>query len=231
MSRIRKNYFTLDELTGIWKLSEPDLQYSVENGLLTLSVRVVGLCMELGGYEETPDGEAFYVPYERRQMDGLVNLCRKDTYTLFHEGSVSPRVFCLPDENFAKLVRSEDNICLKRSDLLVCQEERSQFERNTLDIKPEDHNKCIDFRFFLFEDELFEFTEMQSRALRFLFDCARSGTPEQHFQEILTAASSASSKLGHLFSSRPGWTRILKKVAGRRGWYYLDPRLVVSLLI
>jgi len=230
MSRIRKNYFTLDELTGIWNLSEPDLQYSVENGLLTLSVRVVGLCMEFGGYEETPDGEAFYVPYERRHMDGLVNLCRKDTYTLFREGSVSPRVFCLPDENFAKLIRSEDNIRLKRSDLLVRQEERSQFERNALDLKSDDYNKSIDFRSFLFEGELLEFTEMQSRALRFLFDCARSGTPEQHFQEILDAASSASSKLGHLFSSRPGWTRILKKVSGRRGWYYLDPRLVVSLL-
>lgn len=96
MSRIRKSYFTLDELTGIWKLSEPDLQYSVENGLLTLSVRIVDLFMELGGYEETPDGEAFYVIHEKRQMDGLVDLCRKDTFTLFHAGSVSPALLHRP---------------------------------------------------------------------------------------------------------------------------------------
>ena len=231
MSRIQKNYFTLDELIGIWKLSEPDLQYSVENGLLTLSARIVGLNMEIGGYDQAPDGEAFYVTHERRKMDGLVNLCRKDTFTLFHRGHVSPRVFCLPDETFAKLIRPEDKIRLKRSDLLVHQEERRQFEKNTLNIEPVIHKKCIDFRCFDFQDELLEFTEMQSRALNFMFECAKTGVPEQHFQEILDAASTASSKLGHLFSSRPDWTRVLRKVTGRRGWYYMEPRLVVTLLM
>lgn len=231
MSRVSKNYFTLDELVGIWKLIEPDLRYVVENGLLTLSVRIVGKRMEIGGYEEMLEGGRFYIPYERRQMDGLVDLCRQDTFTLFRDGSVSPRGFCLPGDEVAELVRDEDVICLHRSDLLVRRDERDQFEKNVLHFEERKAGKHIDFRCFEFKSEVYEFTEMQSRALQFLFDSARNGDPERHYREILDAASSASSKLGHLFSSRPKWVRILRKVIGRRGWYYMEPKLVVTLMI
>jgi len=231
MSRIIKKYYTLDEMTAAWELPEPDLRYVVENGLLTLSARIVGLRMKLGGYEVTPEGERFAIPHGCHLMDGLVDLCRKDTYALFREGSVSPRRFCLPGEEYAELTRDEDTVCLQRRDLLVRQEERRQFEHNVLDTVGGNPEKSIDFRCFEFDDMLFDFTEMQSRALRFLFDCARNGEPEQQFRDILNAASSASSKLGHLFSSRPYWTRIVRKSPGHRGWYLMEPKLVVALLL
>jgi len=231
MNRITKNYFTLDELISIWKLTDPDLRYAVENGLLKLSVRIVGKRMEIGGYEEMPEGGRFYIPYERRQMDGLVDLCRQDTFALFRDGSVSTRGFCLPGDELAEFIHDQDIICLQRSDLLVRQEERAQFEKNILRFEERKTGKHIDFRCFEFEGEVFEFTEMQSRALQFLFDSARNGVSEQHHREILDAASSASAKLGHLFSSRPKWTRIIKKAPGRRGWYYMEPGLVLALLL
>jgi len=230
MSRITKNYFTLDELVGIWKLTEPDLRYAVENNLLKLSVHIVSRRMEIGGYEETPEGESFYIPHEHRWMDGLVDVCREDILTLFHDGVVSTRSFCLPDDTFASLIREDDVISLNRSNLLVRKDERDQFEKNILHFQEKKSGKCIDFRCFDFEEELFEFTEMQSRALNFMFECARKGNSEQYYREILDAASSASAKLGHLFSSRPKWTRIIKKAAGRRGWYYMEPMLVAALL-
>ncbi len=230
MSRITKNYFTLDELVSIWKLTEPDLRYVVENGLLKLSTRIVGIRMEIGGYEETVEGERHSIPYFCRPMEGLVDLLRRDIYALFQSGSASPRRFCLPDNEYASLARDEDIICLHRSDLLVRKDERDQFEKNTLHFQEKKSGKHIDFRCFDFEEELFEFTEMQSRALNFLFECARKGNSEQYYRDILDAASSASAKLGHLFSSRPKWARIIKKVAGRRGWYYMEPTLVAALL-
>ena len=48
MTRIRKSYFTLEELASGWGLPEADLRYVAENGLLKLSVRVVGVFMEFG---------------------------------------------------------------------------------------------------------------------------------------------------------------------------------------
>jgi hypothetical protein len=231
MSRIIKKYFTLDEMTAAWDLPEPDLRYAVENDLLTLSTRIVGVHMQVGGYEITAEGEQFAIPYGCRQMDGLVDLCRRDTYALFREGSVSPRRFCLPGYEYAELTRDEDVICLQRGDLLVRQGERRQFENNVLGIPSDEPEKGIDFRYFEFDGMYWDFTEMQSRALKFLFDCARNGAPEQHYPDILNAASSASSKLGHLFSSRPYWTRIVKKLPGHRGWCLMEPRLVVTLLL
>jgi hypothetical protein len=210
-------------------LSEPDLRYVVENGLLTLSARIVGLRMEVGGFEETPEGERFSIPYQNCLMDGLVDLCRWDTYALFRNGSVSPRRFCLPDNEYAELIRDDETVCLQRGDLLVRQIERRRFEASVLQTTGSGQIKNIDFRSFEFDGMLFDFTEMQSRALKFLFECARDGVPEQKFRDILNAASSSSSKLGHLFSSRPLWTRIVKKSPGHRGWYLMDSRLVVSL--
>jgi len=231
MSRIIKKYYTLDELTAAWQLPEPDLRYAVEDGLLTLSARIVGVPMQVGGYDLTPEGERFSIPYGCRQMDGLVDLCRRDTYALFREGSVAPRRFRLPGNEYAELTRDEDAICLQRRDLLVRQGERWEFEDKVLGFTNDGLVKGVDFQYFEFDGTYWDFTEMQSRALKFLFDSARAGAPDQRFPDILNAASSASSKLGHLFSSRPYWTRIVKKSPGHRGWYLMEPRLVVSLLL
>ncbi len=230
MSRIIKKYYTLDEMTAAWDLPDPDLRYAVENGLLTLSARIVGLYMNVGGYEVTPEGERFAILFGNRHMNELVDLCGRDAHTVFRNGSVASRRFCLPGDEYAELAREEDVICLQRGDILVRQEERLRFEESELGISGAVGND-IDFRHFEFDGVFWDFTEMQSRALKFLFDCARNGAPEQHYPDILNAASSASSKLGHLFSSRPYWTRIVKKSSGHRGWYLMDSRLVVSLLL
>jgi hypothetical protein len=123
MNRIIKKYFTLDEMTAAWKLSEPDLRYAVENGLLTLSARIVGLYMNVGGYEVTPEGERFAIIFGNRKMNELVDLCGRDAHTVFRNGSVASRRFYLPGDEYAELAREEDVItysvaifwCVRRS--------------------------------------------------------------------------------------------------------------------
>ena len=66
MTRIRKSYFTLEELASGWGLPEADLRYVAENGLLKLSVRVVGVFMEFGILGGSGDGEAADVDPLRR---------------------------------------------------------------------------------------------------------------------------------------------------------------------
>ena len=50
---IEKAYFTLPEILDRWSISEADLIYLAENDKLRLSVRVFGVPLELGDYEET----------------------------------------------------------------------------------------------------------------------------------------------------------------------------------
>jgi hypothetical protein len=75
MSLIDKAYFTLGELEERWNLPHRDLAYLAENGLLRLSVRLFGVEMEFGVYEECSGGEWFTVPHERRRFTGF-QACR-----------------------------------------------------------------------------------------------------------------------------------------------------------
>ena len=65
---IEKAYFTLPEILDRWSISEADLIYLAENDKLRLSVRVFGVPLELGDYEETHEGEHFRVPTEQSRF-------------------------------------------------------------------------------------------------------------------------------------------------------------------
>ena len=53
---IEKLYFTLPEILKRWSITEDDLIYLAENDRLRLSVRVFGVPIEFGDFEETPEG-------------------------------------------------------------------------------------------------------------------------------------------------------------------------------
>ena len=118
MGRIKKDYHELEELTSRWKLSESDLRYAVENGLLTLSVRIYGANMELGSYEDEDWGR-MPVPYERTHFDGVVDIRRYDIYRLFQEGEVAPNDFSLPNGDYANLLNPHDVRPIRRASLVV----------------------------------------------------------------------------------------------------------------
>ena len=77
---IEKSYFTLPEILERWSMSEADLVYLAENDQLRLSIRVFNLAVELGDYEETPEGERFSVPFERGPFNGLLDLHAHDVF-------------------------------------------------------------------------------------------------------------------------------------------------------
>ena len=228
MGRIKKDYHELEELTARWKLSESDLRYAVENGLLTLSVRIYGANMELGSYEDEDWGR-MPVPYEHTYFDGVVDIRRYDIYRLFQEGEVAPNDFSLPNGDYANLLNPHDVRPIRRANLVVREEERARFEHDVLESFSVAEPSPPDFRRFTYDDHIWRFTEMQARAMLYLYNAARNGDPEQHCRKILEAAGSQSEKIGHLFSTRKGWKQLVHPSSGRSGWYFLEPRLVVAM--
>ena len=142
---------------------------------------------------------------------------------------MNPPDFSLPNGDYAKLRYDRDARTIKRADLLVRDDARIQFEQEVLGTLGHPEQVPPDFRRFFLGDDLWEFTEMQARSISFLYEAAKRGEPEQHCRKILEAACSASEKIGHLFSTRNDWQEIVLKAPGRRGWYYLEPRLVVAM--
>lgn len=226
MTRIRKSYFTLDELQVPWGLSEPDLRYVAENGLLRLSVRVVALLLEFGAWERTAEGDPFPTPCAQRHHDGLLELERRDVFVLFRDGVVTPRHFARPGHGYASLMRATDVISVRRGDLVVCREERLRFEAEVLPTLQAGTHDDGGFSEFSYQGRRYRFTRTQAGVLQFLHDAALRGTPWQSGKAALAACGSQSLKLSDLFKRRPEWRDLIE--ADGCGCYRLRPALVQS---
>lgn len=96
MLLIDKAYFTLEELAERWRLPLRDLVYLAENGLLRLSVRLFGIWLEFGAYEECADGQWSSVALDIQRFTGFQDLREYDAYLLFRQGQVDVKWFHAP---------------------------------------------------------------------------------------------------------------------------------------
>lgn len=219
---IPREYFTLNEVLADWGISESELGYVVEMGQLTLSVRIYG---------------PFTVAYGRARsaqpipdFEGVVDLDRRDAMRVLRKQACPVTAFVQKGGMISTSECCEDWV-VYRDNLLVRADERAHFEATSMSTgapHANDYDRFLSFELF---GEHYLFTDMQARALNYLFICAVTGDPEQRGVQILGAAGSASLKLSYLFSSRKGWRDIVHPVSGRRGYYMLEPALVVTMRV
>ena len=219
---IPREYFTLNEVLADWGISESELGYVVEMGQLTLSVRIYG---------------PFTVAYGRARsaqpipvFEGVVDLDRRDAMRVLRKQACPVTAFVQKGGMISTSECCEDWV-VYRDNLLVRADERAHFEATSMSTgapHANDYDRFLSFELF---GEHYLFTDMQARALNYLFICAVTGDPEQRGVQILGAAGSASLKLSYLFSSRKGWQDIVHPVSGRRGYYMLEPALVVTMRV
>jgi hypothetical protein len=195
MTRIRKSYFTLEELVSGWGLPEADLRYVAENGLLKLSVRVVSVFMELGIWEDAEDGRPpMSIPMDQRYYDGPVDLYIRDVFALFRDGLVETAYFH-HEGGDASVMRDEDAVSVRASDLLVPDDERRRFEAEVLPTLRLEIPEFEDFRDFWHEGHRYRFAPTQAKVRRFLYDAALRENLWQSGKAVLAAVGSHSLKL------------------------------------
>ncbi|WP_223428461.1 hypothetical protein [Tateyamaria pelophila] len=217
---IPREYFTLTEVLADWGISESELNYVVEMGQLTLSVRIYGPFTVIDRKDR---------PGRRNpDFEGVVDLERRDAMRVLRKQSCPVACFL---QNGGAVTTSEGGAdwIVYRDALLVRADEREQLEATAMAAGAPHANDYDRFLAFELQGKHYLFTDMQARALNYLFICAVTGDPEQRGVHILEAAGSASVKLSYLFSSRRGWRDIVLPVSGRRGFYMLEPALVVSM--
>ena len=226
--RLELDSYELSELAQRWRLSDAEIRYLVSNGKLQLSVRLIGKAATVFMLEHEENGEPFWVPVEETMFTGLADLALRDAFGLVREGDVWVADFWLPD-NHRVTLHGDDGLRLAHVDLLVrrAHAEALDMELLGIDAGPV---ASFDFRLFVYDETEFAFTVPQVRALEFMLARTREGAPDQHFLDIIDAVGSASQRLSSLFSRKPLWSRLLKKTAGRRGWYHLDPDFVIWLI-
>jgi hypothetical protein len=219
---IPREYFTLQEVLADWGISEPELGYVVEMGQLTLSVRIYGSFVVTDRKERR--GRC------NTDFEGVVDLERRDAMRVLRKQACSVSSFV---QNGGMVTTSEGSTdwVVDREALLVRAAEREEFEATIMAAGVPHANDYDRFLSFELGGEHYLFTDMQARALNYLFICAITGDPEQRGTQILAAAGSASLKLSYLFSSRKGWREIVRPVSKRRGYYMLEPAVVVMMRV
>lgn len=223
MSLIDKAYFTLEEIEERWQLPHRDLAYLGENGLLRLSVRVFGVHMESGFFEESADGEWFRVAQDRCRFTGLQDLIERDVFRLFREGQAEVGCFHAPEREYRDLLEPTETVWIRPLDLLVRCEERDRVESQHLIVRkgssPPSLRQSNDYRQVHSAGLLFNLGPVQARVVKLLHEAATSSNPWREGKSILGEAGSASTRMADVFKSQPHWRRLID--SDGRGRYRL----------
>ena len=227
MARIEKDYYGLEEIGERWELPRRDLAYLAENGLLKVSLRLYGLHIEYGWYEQADDGQWFSILEEQTWFQGLKDLRPCDVYKIFHEGSTLVQAFAVPEPEYCRILQSEGGILVRRQELVVRREERDRIEAlYGLGGTPRTDERVFyhrpDFSEVTQGNRIFRLGPIQAQAVRILYEAADTPSPWRNGKQILTEAGSSCTRMADLFKTQPDWRRLIQ--SDRRGNYRLNTK-------
>lgn len=213
MPLIDKAYFTLEELEERWNLPHRDLSYLAENGLLRLSVRLFGVEMEFGVYEERAAGKWLPVPHERRRFTGFQDLQERDVFRVFRQGQIDVAHFHAPDKAYCYLIEPTRTVSVRRDDLLVRREERDRVESQHALVRKGSAapplQQANDYREVRTAGLLLNLGPVQARVVKKLYEASTSSHPWCDGKLILGEAGSSSTRMADVFKSQPHWRRLI----------------------
>ncbi len=224
--RIEKMYFTLSEILRRWSISEDDLVYLAENDKLRLSVRVFGVPVEFGDYEEVAAGERQRLPWEQSRFSGLLDLHASDVFQLFRCGEVHLREFRAPRADYAALYGGAEPVLILIGDLLLRRDERDRFEVETgfsaggPGAEAQTFIASADYQEIRCNGHRFKLGPIQAEVVRALHEAAQAGEPWQNGKAILSQAGSKSLRMADVFKSQKDWRQLIR--SDRRGGYRLN---------
>lgn len=214
MSLIDKEYFTLEEIEERWRMPRRDLAYLAENGLLKLSVRLFGVTLELGCYEEMGNGEMGAMPLERSHFAGFQNLREHDLFRLFRDGAVEVSYFAAPPGEYCHVAASVGRLPVRLIDVVIRREERDRVEalrgiggRQTTPVARDLVNDHGEVRL---GELVFLLGPVQARIVNILHHAAITGHPWCVGKAVLREAGSGCTRLSDAFKSQPHWRRLIE---------------------
>jgi hypothetical protein len=225
MRLIDKAYFSLEEIEERWCLPHRDVAYLAENGLLRLSVRLFGVCLEQGVYEEDAAGEWCRIPQERGSFTGFQDLLERDVFQLFRDGEVDVCRFHAPHPEYRDLTAPSDSVTVRREDLLIRKPERDRVEAQHGLVRAGGNAATAafqalnDYREVRLAGLVFNLGMLQSKVVKRLHHAASSANPWCDGKLVLGEAGAASTRMADVFKSQPHWRRLIE--SDRRGRYRL----------
>lgn len=225
MVAIDKAYFTLEEIEERWGVPRRDIAYLAENGMLKVSVRVFGVRIEVGSYEEDSEGRWFNIPEEQKSFHGLLGLLARDAHQLFHIGTATVQHFEASDWDYCSVLWPEEGVPVKIEELVISRDERDRIEKQhgLLKAASEAQQRLIpknDFEEITLGARTYNFGPIQAKVVRILYEAANTESPWRHGKQVLAEAGSSCTRLADLFKTQPDWRELIQ--SDRRGKYRLN---------
>ena len=225
-----KTYERLHSLWGRWGLSQEDVYYAIENGLLRVCVWLPLRYMERGIIKNK---KFMYVAHEHKE--GFIGLRPEDFHRICSTGIAKLRIFRSINEE-AHILRMayeppQPAISVRIHDLVVLQEDRIKFE-NVYQICPQkmanaeiclsqkEFSATEDYHHITIHGEEFHLGDVQARIVEQLHDAVRSRTQWVHGKTLIFGANSKALRLRDVFKSKRDWNKII--TSNGRGYYRLN---------
>lgn len=222
---IEKSYFRVPEMLDRWEITERDLAYLAENGLLCVSVRVFNVPIEFGWYEEVEPGRHCSIPEAQRLFSGVLDLFPADVFALFRDQVIYPNHFQVPPPGYACLFESERAPEVRKQDLVVRREERDRFEADQAKVNGGGTSAAgtffasPDYQNVRCNGHTFRLGAIQAEVVRLLHEAALLGVPWQNGKVLLEKANSQSLRMSDVFKSKAHWRQLIE--SNGRGAYRL----------
>lgn len=222
---IEKSYFVLSEILTRWSISEEDLIYLAENDELSLSIRVFGLPLEFGDYEEGEGGRLFRIPTDRQFFSGVVDLHARDVFHLFRSGEAHLSEFRALDADYAAIWGLAEPHYVVIGDLLMRRDERDRYEvKKGFSVGGHMEEQAFiasrDYSEVRCNGHRFQLGPIQAAVVRALHRGAQAGKPWQNGKNILSEARSKSLRMSDVFKSKGNWRDLI--LSDRRGNYRIN---------
>jgi hypothetical protein len=214
-----------DRLHSVWKrwdVSQEDIYYSIENGLLRVCVWMPLRYLERGAFK---NGKFIYEAHEPRE--GFVGVRPEDFHRICNTGCAKLRIFrSVKEESHILRMAYEPPqpaISVRINDLVVLQDELCpiQIEQNAAMIPAQkEFSASADYHHISIHGEEFHLGDVQARIIEQLHDALESRTQWVHGKTLIYGANSKALRLRDVFKSKRDWNKII--ASNGRGYYRLN---------
>lgn len=225
-----REYNRLQSLQQIWDVSQEDMWYVVESGLLRTCIWLPLRFVERGVIKNR---KFIYETHE--PQEGFVGVRPEDCRKICSTGQAKLRIFhsICTDEHILRLAYEppQPAVCVRLHDLVVLEKDREKFEKSYNieasniqalhpDKVPPHFIASEDYRYVKLDGLEYHLGDVQARIIEILHDAAQSHKPWVHGKTLIFESSSSATRLRDVFKNKPNWHNLL--ISNRRGYYRLN---------
>jgi len=225
-----REYHRINALQKNWEMSQDDMYYAIENGLLQVCI-----WLPLRYVERIVVCNQKFVCECHEHQEGFVGVRPEDCRRICSKGRAKLRTFTsvCDDGHILRLAYEppQPAICVRLNDLIVLNKHRLKFEnsydlkgQNLREIKAENKipyfSASEDYKYIYMNEMEYHLGDVQARVIEQLHDASQSHQSWVHGKTLIYESGSQAVRLRDLFKNRRTWRGLI--VSNERGYYRLN---------